>query len=60
MLSTSLDSAVRDVKGMSIGSENLRFKAEVHWNGHAIAAAHIKSLDLDRIYKVNLNAYLFL
>lgn len=50
-------SAVRDVKGMSIGAENLRFKAEVHWNGRAISAAHCKTLDLEKIYKVSSSAF---
>ena len=43
--------AIRDVKGLVIGRDNFRFKAELNWNGAEIARQHLASFDLDSEFK---------
>jgi zinc transporter 9 len=43
--------SLRDVKGMNIGAERMRFKAEIRWNGAAIAAQTVQAMDLEKAIK---------
>ena len=43
--------AIRDVKGLVIGRDNFRFKAELNWNGAEIARQHLAHFDLETEFK---------
>ena len=43
--------AIRDVKGLVIGREGFRFKAELNWNGAEIARQHLATFDVDAEFK---------
>jgi hypothetical protein len=34
---------------MNIGAERMRFKAEIRWNGAAIASQTVQAMDLEKV-----------
>ena len=43
--------AIRDVKGIVMGKDNFRFKAELNWNGGEITRQYLATLDLEKELK---------